>query len=60
MLGEDRRCVAGALGIDCEGSLMKKLLVLLAALGAGAFVVVKKRRDQAAAEAALWDEATRA
>ena len=36
---------------------MKKLLVLLALAGS-AFALVKKRRDAAAAEAALWDEAT--
>jgi len=36
---------------------MKKLLFLLALAGAGAFVV-SKRKKAAAAEQALWDEAT--
>lgn len=38
---------------------MKKILVILAVLGAVAFLV-QRRRQAAAAEAALWDEATRA
>ncbi len=36
---------------------MKKLLVL-AALGGGAYALVKRRRQQAEAEAKLWEEAT--
>ncbi|WP_420119836.1 DLW-39 family protein [Nakamurella sp.] len=37
---------------------MKKILVLLAVLGGIAFLV-QRRRQAAAAEAALWDEATK-
>ena len=36
---------------------MKKLLVL-AAVGAGIYAVVNKRKKAAEAEAKLWDEAT--
>ncbi len=36
---------------------MKKLL-LLVGLGGAAFALVNKRKKAAAAEAALWDEAT--
>ena len=36
---------------------MKKLLFLVALAG-GAYAMVKKRQEAAAAEAALWDEAT--
>lgn len=37
--------------------MFKKLLVL-AALAGGAYAVVNKRKQTAAAEAKLWDEAT--
>jgi len=36
---------------------MKKLIVLVAVVG-GVFALVKRRKDAAAAEAKLWDEAT--
>ena len=36
---------------------MKKLL-FLAAIAGGVYAMVKKRQEAAAAEAALWDEAT--
>ena len=36
---------------------MKKLLFLVALAG-GAYTMIKKRQQAAAAEAALWDEAT--
>ncbi len=40
-----------------DGAVLKKLL-FLAALAGGAYAMVKKRQEAAAAEAALWDEAT--
>jgi hypothetical protein len=39
--------------------LMKKALLLIA-MGAGGVLFMQKRKREAAAEAALWDEATKA